>query len=243
MLKSLVRLFALVAVLCGSEATASAQESSPPQWLRQPVVIVPLLAEALGLEGRVHLRCDVTSPGLLTGCRAISETPGELGLADAAIAGSRRARLSPSEGPQGATVDFTLRFRIADDSERGDPDRAVRGPSERDINRAIARLAERPLPQNIFIPANGVPQRWRAAHDQVLREFDQPARHVWALVLARSRDRRETETVLNAGPGSYPDHRSELQNWSFANPEARALQQRMVNRMRELVCAEITCET
>lgn len=139
-------------------------------------------------------------------------------------------------------MNFTLRFRFGDESESSLPVSTGPTPAPRALNRANSALSGRPLPQNLFIPANGIPERWHAAHDQVLREFDQPARAVWALVLARSRNRDEHARVLNAGPGSYPAHQSELQNWGFAHPEAKALREQMIARMRALICAEISCE-
>lgn len=241
--KSLALLVA-AAVALGVPTPSGADERAPPRWLRQPVVTAPPLAAALGFEGRVRLRCDVdTLTGSLARCWATSETPGELGFADAAIAGARRARLAspPSleEAPD-AAVEFTIAFRF-DETGASPPLTQAAAPAARALGRANALLAERPLPPNLFIPANGVPERWLRAHEQVLREFELPAREVWALVLARSRNRGEHATVLNAGPASYPSHQSELETWGFRHPEAKALQQRMVDRMRALICAEISC--
>lgn len=245
MLKTLF-LLAVSGALAAPAPAAAGQEPAPPQWLRRPVITFPLLPEALGLEGRVALHCNVDpDAGSLNGCRAVSETPAELGFAEAAVAGARRARVAVSPAPDGApgrSIGFTLRFGIGDEPGAGRPPVAGRVPAARDLARSTALLTERPLPENLFIPANGVPERGRAVHAQVLREFDRPAREVWALVLARSRDRNEHARVLNAGPGSWAAHQSELQTWSFAHPEAKALQGAMVDRMRALVCAEIVCE-
>lgn len=246
MLKTFALLVAL-GVPAGPASAATAEEPAPPRWVRQPVTAFPLLAEALGVEGQVRLQCDVDpDAGTLSGCRPVSETPVELGFGDAAIAGARRARLASALLPDGAvegSVSFTLRFRLADESGSAPAAAVGRAPAARDLDRAKAALAQRPLPSNLFIPADGVPARWRAAHDQVLQEFDRPVREVWALVLARSRSRAARERVLNAGPASvWPAHFSGLQDWAIEHPEAKALRTEMIDRMRGLICAEIVCE-
>lgn len=246
----MLKTFALLAAsgaLTVPAPAAPTQEPAPPEWVRQPVIAFPLLAEALGFEGQVRLLCNVDpGAGTLSGCRPVSETPAGLGFGDAAIAGARRARLAsapPPEGAEGGSVGFTLRFRLSDESGSAPPSAAGRAPADRDLDRAKAALAQRPLPSNLFIPAEGVPARWRAAHDQVLQEFDRPAREVWALVLARSRSRTARERVLNAGPASvWPAHFSGLQDWGIEHPEAKSLRKEMIDRMRALVCAEIVCE-
>lgn len=85
-----------------------------PSWARQPMLDYPAAAIANNVSaGRVVLRCTANPNGSLSNCAIVEETPDGQGFADAAIAGARRARLSPRTidgAAVGATVQFTIRF-------------------------------------------------------------------------------------------------------------------------------------
>ncbi|RZJ26216.1 MAG: TonB family protein, partial [Brevundimonas sp.] len=85
-----------------------------PSWARQPSVEFPERALARGIEsGRVQLNCLVNANGSMSDCNVVSEDPAGAGFGSAAIAGARRARLSPRTvdgAAQNARVNFTVRF-------------------------------------------------------------------------------------------------------------------------------------
>lgn len=85
-----------------------------PSWARQPTVEFPERATSRGIEsGRVVLNCLVQPNGSMTDCNIVSEDPSGAGFGSAALAGARRARLSPRTvdgAAQGARVNFTVRF-------------------------------------------------------------------------------------------------------------------------------------
>lgn len=88
-----------------------------PSWLQHPIVAFPAGAFAQGVtQASVTLNCRAESDGRLSSCSALSEDPAGLGFAAAAIAATQDARLSPSTtnaAAPGASVMFTIRFRMA----------------------------------------------------------------------------------------------------------------------------------
>lgn len=85
-----------------------------PSWSRQPAAEFPERAASRGIEsGRVVLNCLVSPNGSMSDCNVVSEDPAGAGFGSAAVAGARRARLSPRTvdgAAQGARVTFTMRF-------------------------------------------------------------------------------------------------------------------------------------
>lgn len=66
-------------------------------------------------EGAVVLRCETLVTGEFGACEALSETPSGVGFAEAALAATRQARVTPYsidgfETDSHAT--FTVRFRM-----------------------------------------------------------------------------------------------------------------------------------
>ena len=81
---------------------------------RSPAAEFPERALSRGIErGRVSLDCLVNPNGSMTDCRVISEDPTGAGFGQAALAGARRARVSPREvdgAAVGARVTFNMTF-------------------------------------------------------------------------------------------------------------------------------------
>jgi len=86
-----------------------------PTWVKVPVPVFPTLAMRRGVEeGVVVLRCETLATGQFGACEALSETPPGAGFAEAAIAATRQARVSPYsiDGFQtDSSVTFNVRFR------------------------------------------------------------------------------------------------------------------------------------
>lgn len=94
--------------------TTSPENISTPVWDVGPTTTFPERARSRGVSsGSVTLRCSFEPHGPATDCEVLSETPSGNGFAQAAIAGSRRAKLAP-ESFAGAVVPasatFTLHF-------------------------------------------------------------------------------------------------------------------------------------
>lgn len=85
-----------------------------PTWERSPPVEYPERAMSRGIEsGLVVLRCRPNASGALSNCMIVSESPAGAGFGQAALAGARRARLSPdtvNDIDEDASVQFTVRF-------------------------------------------------------------------------------------------------------------------------------------
>ena len=90
-----------------------------PAWSRQPAGEFPERALSRGIySGTVVLSCTANPNGSLSGCSINSEDPSGAGFGQAALAGARRARLSPRTvdgAATGARVTFTTRFRAAEE--------------------------------------------------------------------------------------------------------------------------------
>ena len=86
-----------------------------PSWARQPTPEFPERAQAGGIvSGAVSLDCQIQPNGSLSDCSVVSEDPAGAGFAQAALAATRRARLSPRTvdgAAPGARTRFTVRFR------------------------------------------------------------------------------------------------------------------------------------
>jgi len=90
-----------------------------PSWLRQPSIEYPERAQSRGIErGRVSLNCAVNPNGSMSDCQITSEEPSGAGFGQAALAGARRARVSPREvdgAAVGARVTFNMTFVLGPD--------------------------------------------------------------------------------------------------------------------------------
>lgn len=114
-------------------ATGTATEPTPvktapavitsPQWVSRPnanqmMQAYPSRAVDAGLSGSAALSCLVRIDGSLSGCTASSETPPGRGFGRAGVQLSRYFRMSPrtvdGQAVDGARVNFTVRFTIAD---------------------------------------------------------------------------------------------------------------------------------
>lgn len=88
-----------------------------PAWVKQPAPNFPALAMRRGVEqGDVVLRCETLATGQFGACEALSETPEDVGFAEAALAATRQARVRPYsiDGFEtDSAVTFTVRFRMA----------------------------------------------------------------------------------------------------------------------------------
>lgn len=86
-----------------------------PTWERPPTVEYPERAMSRGIEsGDVVLRCLAHPNGSLSGCEIVSEDPAGAGFGQAALAGARRARMTPrtaDDMEEPPRVQFTVRFR------------------------------------------------------------------------------------------------------------------------------------
>jgi TonB family protein len=85
-----------------------------PSWSRAPAPDFPERAASQGiLEGNVALSCNADASGSLSGCTINQEEPAGAGFGQAALAATRRARLSPrtvDAASPGSQVQWTMRF-------------------------------------------------------------------------------------------------------------------------------------
>lgn len=88
-----------------------------PAWVRQPMPDFPERAMRRGVEqGDVMLRCETLVTGEFGACEVVSETPPGAGFAEAALAATRQARVTPYsiDGFEtDSSIQFTVRFRMA----------------------------------------------------------------------------------------------------------------------------------
>jgi len=88
-----------------------------PAWVKTPVPVFPVLAMRRGVgQGVVVLRCETLATGEFGACETLSETPPDVGFAEAAMAATRQARVRPYSIDGFETdsdVTFTVRFRVA----------------------------------------------------------------------------------------------------------------------------------
>lgn len=92
-----------------------------PAWVTPPDIQFPHAAARAGIEtGAVQLRCELLAEGRLGACETLNEQPAGHGFAEAAVAGTRAARLRPlavDGHVMDTTVEFTARFRLETDEE------------------------------------------------------------------------------------------------------------------------------
>lgn len=94
-------MFAVGIVIGSSPALAKQAVDKAPNWKRAPsqqdfLGVFPKAAMDAGVDGKVRLTCRVTSTGLLTGCRVLSETPPGLGFGQAALAIAPQVLMTPA---------------------------------------------------------------------------------------------------------------------------------------------------
>jgi len=87
-------------------------------WAEMPSPNFPADAARNGIgQGNVTLACAPQGDGRLTGCSVVAEDPTGQGFGAAALEAMRTARVSPEtmrSAASGATIRFTIRFRLAD---------------------------------------------------------------------------------------------------------------------------------
>lgn len=83
-----------------------------PSWSVRPDAQYPRAALAADIEsGRVELTCEVLADGRVGACSVLNETPAGYGFAEAALAGTRLARLNPRQ-IDGFATDSSVRFPV-----------------------------------------------------------------------------------------------------------------------------------
>ncbi|CAN5316194.1 hypothetical protein BH10PSE2_BH10PSE2_30120 [soil metagenome] len=94
------------------EIGPSVEVITNPFWTVRPGGEYPQLAQDRGVEsGAVQLECEGLASGQLGACEILSETPTGAGFGEAALAGTRQARLQP-RSVDGYQTDFTVRFTV-----------------------------------------------------------------------------------------------------------------------------------
>lgn len=108
-----VALFSAVLLATGEPSSAQAVEPRTatvvvnPSWRTPPEVTdddYPAFAWSIGVQGRVAVECVTTTLGLVKDCKAVRETPRDLGFGPAAVEIAMRGRISPRRVDGVATV-------------------------------------------------------------------------------------------------------------------------------------------
>lgn len=227
--------------LClGSATSAFAQQAGPIRWQQSPRFeqFVPLSAE-LGIHSVAQIECEVTDSPRLT-CIAVDESPLGFGVGQAGVDAYESALLVPDQSLPSKfrqRVVFNLNVNVERTEWTG------YRPSQREIEAQRERISQLPqMPGFIFNPpsrltATGAMHRERLLRiqEQVEMEFRPRLSETWAIIAARTREKKWSEREA-ARPVTFW-----LRIWSMFHPEAADLQNQVNDRVREIFCEEIDC--
>lgn len=150
----------LIAMGLAAFAAAGGAQTAPPlttnpDWLEKPngediASHYPQIAQALNIEGRAMIRCQVDFQGLLRDCQAVSASPQGLGFDHAAIRVAAKFRMKPKmvDGRivDGGNVRIPIRFTLPGTEAGSTPQSEDRSPPPstlelaREVNQLLGGL-------------------------------------------------------------------------------------------------------
>jgi TonB family protein len=243
---------AVVAVLLlGTAGCATAV--TPPRWATVPDgeamgEAYPAFAADAGIVGGARLRCVAAASGKLERCRVVDVWPEGLGFDQAALTLTPRFETHPpmaGEVPRDGQVEFNILFALPPI----EPIAAWTGDEPSAETLALARrVAVRMFDlagREQDIDVGGVDEDRRAAVDRIIAQVQQESRprliDATALALGRTVSPANL-SLLTQGQRRPPRPQMSEEMLKSAGDQIEAAVQRQNARLRELYCAEYSCE-
>lgn len=194
---------------------AAAQIVTNPNWLMRPRAedmgrVYPILAQALDIEGRATITCDIDDVGALLNCKVAVEGPPGLGYGQAALELAPLFKMSPKQvdgSPvAGGSVRIPIRFTLPG-REQASPDLPRVDPRALQLARRIAAIqiearggvtAEEDLSEFEADPMPGVSPEVKAAGLAALRSASRDRQAKVETLLATLYAARLTQPQLQA---------------------------------------------